>query len=482
MDLTAEQEKKRDSFFRMLNRIELNQKAIDPDENDLMKATYRIDEPYSIVFTNRKDTRMYEATYKGGELIKLIPRNEELFQDINEGYKDNLAEPDLTNIISISNPVKNLEQSIVQQAFQPIPYSIAELKNDLKFSSDSLSDFKAIEKLQHRLDESIQREESLYQTLDEYIERTNDIENNPVVREMNQEDILLKIDEYKHMQEGVISRLNELERLHETTNVLSSIKFNELRQEDRLNELYPDNPLVHSLQMMDKEIPFIKGFEQAFKEESKTKGLNHTLGLAMNHQISEPNEQVKMHLTNYKNIQEYINEPYSNLSKELHNQLQELSYDSMDKAINVVNRQFANNHEHIKANIKLVRNEDKTVDTQREYNNLFNLLKPVTQLNEKEINLFTINEISSEYSTKVSEYWHQETLTKINDYISKEIEIDDKQINLIEADKGISILALKGDKRTNSQDIELEEHLTTIYKAIDGLEKNLMNYSQMLMK
>lgn len=486
-NLTVEQQNRRDSFYRLINRIEIFQGAISPEESDFLKATYNPDEQYRITFTTNDDSRMYEATYKGGELVRLIPENEDLFHGLQTGLKDDLAEKEKTTILNISNPTVEIEESISQKIIQPTPYSVSDLSsNELNkiLSNDNLVEIqKSLNEFNKKVDVLLEQEKSLYESLEDYSNRTEQLEEHPQLRDEYKEEVLLKVDEFNHMLENSIDRLNGLEQLQSVTQVISNINYQTLREENMLESLYYDEENfvdvtgpVKSINSLNPEMPFQRGFEQRFEEE-QLQGSSFALSLAMNHQITNPKEQVKLHLMNYRNIQDFINQPYQPLDKEQLENLRQFSYQSMERAVNVVNKEFAKNHEQSPlVNRTIVLDSKATIEKQQSFDKLYNELRPVAMLQEKQINVFNIAELSSGYNSQVSDHWHKETLKVVDNYLMTNTSYptkNDNYISLDEIDKGINVLTLKGVQRTDIQNEELKQHLETINNTIGSLNEKL---------
>ncbi|MCM3405522.1 hypothetical protein [Cytobacillus oceanisediminis] len=490
-NLTLEQQKRRDKFYRLINRIEVFQEeGISPEESDFLKATYHFDEPYKIIFRTNDDSRMYEATYKGGDLVRLIPSNEQLFEGLQEGYLDDLADREKTTIIKVSNPTVEIEESIIQKINQPAPYSISSLSsvelNEILLKNDPVEIHKSLNVFNKKVEVLLEMENSLYHSLEEYSQKTKELESHPQLREEYKEEVLLKVDEFNHWLENTVDRLNTLENLKSLTQVVSNINYQTIRESNRLSELYFDkdnfNELNDSIKLMNElnpEYPLQRGFEQRFEEEQQAHGPAFALSLAMNHQITDPKEQVKLHLLNYKGIQEYINQPYLNIDKHEINTLRNLSYQSLDRAVKVVNKEFELNHEaNVSVNNSLVilSSEENQDLKQKSYDALYEQLKPIPMMQAEKINIFNIAEASLNHNSKVTDYWHQETLKMVDNYVMTNTDYqsqDNNYIPLNEVDKSIGILTLRGIQRTDSQDKELESHFSIINKVIVSLEQKL---------
>lgn len=388
--LTLEQQKRRDSFYRLINRIELFQdEGISPEESDFLKATYHPDEPYKIIFRTNDDSRMYEATYKGGDLVRLIPSNEQLFEGLQEGYLDDLADREKTTIIKISNPTVEIEESIIQKINQPHPYSLSTLSsvelNDVLIKKDPIEIHKSLNVFSKKVEVLLELENSLYQSLEGYSQKTKELESHPKLREEYKEEVLLKVDEFNYWLENTVERLNTLENLQSLTQVISNINYQTIRESNKLSDLYLDtenfNELNESIQLVNElnpDYPLQRGFEQRFEEEHQSQGPTFALSLAMNHQITDPKEQLKLHLLNYRGIQEYINQPYNVLDKYEIYTLKELSYQSLDRAVKVVNREFQLNQESevsLDGNLVIGSNEKNKALKQKSYDALYEQLK-----------------------------------------------------------------------------------------------------------
>ena len=479
-NLTVEQQSQRDSFYRLINRIEIFQKSISSDESDLLKATYSPDEDYKITFYTNHDSRLYEATYTGGELVRLIPENDDLFTSIKGKARDELATPDETTILKVSNPTIELDESIVQQINAPFPSATTNELNDILLNENPVDLQQELTEYGKRLELYLESEKELLQTLETFSERTKDLEEHPQLREETKEDVLLKVDEYNHLLELSIDRVNELEQRQSFIKVLSNVNYQSIRQDMLLESYYLDDANytdvtlpVKAIGNLDPSIPMQRGFEQRFEEEQK-RGASFALSLALNHQINDPKEQLKLHLNNYRNIQDMINQPYQPFGNEQLFNLREFATESINRAIEVVNKEFQKNHQ---LDIKFNRSIGFVPDIVDKSNEeAYKLLRPVAMLQEKEINLFNITEQSSGYESQTYSHWHKESLKAIDNYLMTNTDyssLKDTYKPLEEIDQSISVLILKGNDKTELQNVELNKHLEVINNAVRALDEKL---------
>lgn len=529
-ELTKEQEKKRDGFYNLMNKIQLSQRGFSSQENDLLKATYNVNEEYEFIFKSREDNVIYQAIFKDGALNRITPKNEKLFNELNADT--DLSDSRKYEILDISNSVKRMEQSITARLNQSDKESIDTLykefqeilsighriNEDEKYKElvqeietlnqqyqvspsekvekeiDQLEEIKSsfelnyrknsnieiqkkLESFHEKLTSVVKSENELVSILSDYIDKTENVIGDPNISQGNEQEIILDLDHNKNRLETSITRLNDLERLQELTNVLSNINYQSIRDQYNLNELYKDTNIdktsLELLEAIDSHIPFQKGFEQRLGEELKINGESFALSLAVNHQITDPKEKLKLHLMNYNNIQEFIQQPYQPLNKEDIERLRGFSYESLEKAVDLVNDELSKNHtNNIRLNRSIFVAPDATEERQKSYDKLFENLRPVSMLQDKEINLMNIREISAGYGSRVSDYWHKEMLNAVNNYVTTKTGYT-KEGTLEEVDKSIQVLSLKGLVRTPIQSQELNKNLEAINDVSNTLETHI---------
>lgn len=529
-ELTKEQEKKRDGFYNLMNKIQLSQRGFSSQENDLLKATYSVNEEYEFIFKSREDNVIYQAIFKDGALNRITPKNEKLFNELNADT--DLSDSRKYEILDISNSVKRMEQSItarlnqrdkesidtlykefqeilsighrinedekykelvqeietLNQQYQVSPSEkvekeidqLEEIKSsfELNYSKNSNIEIqKKLESFHEKLTSVVKSENELVSILSDYIDKTENVIGDPNISQGNEQEIILDLDHNKNRLETSITRLNDLERLQELTNVLSNINYQSIRDQYNLNELYKDTNIDKSslelLEGIDSQIPFQKGFEQRLSEELKINGESFALSLAVNHQITDPKEKLKLHLMNYNNIQEFIQQPYQPLNKEDIERLRGFSYESLEKAVDLINDELSKNHtNNIRLNRSIFVSPDATEERQKSYDKLFQNLRPVSMLQDKEINLMNIHEISAGYGSRVSDYWHKEILNAVNNYVTTKTGYT-KEGTLEEVDKSIQVLSLKGLVRTPIQSQELNKNLEVINDVSNTLETHI---------
>ncbi|CAI6330588.1 hypothetical protein [Bacillus subtilis] len=529
-ELTKEQEKKRDGFYNLMNKIQLSQRGFSSQENDLLKATYSVNEEYEFIFKSREDNVIYQAIFKDGALNRITPKNEKLFNELNADT--DLSDSRKYEILDISNSVKRMEQSItarlnqrdkesidtlykefqeilsighrinedekykellqeietLNQQYQVSPSEkvekeidqLEEIKSsfELNYSKNSNIEIqKKLESFHEKLTSVVKSENELVSILSDYIDKTENVIGDPNISQGNEQEIILDLDHNKNRLETSITRLNDLERLQELTNVLSNINYQSIRDQYNLNELYKDTNIDKSslelLEGIDSHIPFQKGFEQRLSEELKINGESFALSLAVNHQITDPKEKLKLHLMNYNNIQEFIQQPYQPLNKEDIERLRGFSYESLEKAVDLINDELSKNHtNNIRLNRSIFVSPDATEERQKSYDKLFQNLRPVSMLQDKEINLMNIHEISAGYGSRVSDYWHKEILNAVNNYVTTKTGYT-KEGTLEEVDKSIQVLSLKGLVRTPIQSQELNKNLEVINDVSNTLETHI---------
>ncbi|MHC6167488.1 hypothetical protein [Bacillus velezensis] len=529
-ELTKEQEKKRDGFYNLMNKIQLSQRGFSSQENDLLKATYSVNEEYEFIFKSREDNVIYQAIFKDGALNRITPKNEKLFNELNADT--DLSDSRKYEILDISNSVKRMEQSItarlnqrdkesietlykefqeilsighrinedekykelvqeietLNQQYQVSPSEkvekeidqLEEIKSsfELNYSKNSNIEIqKKLESFHEKLTSVVKSENELVSILSDYIDKTENVIGDPNISQGNEQEIILDLDHNKNRLETSITRLNDLERLQELTNVLSNINYQSIRDQYNLNELYKDTNIDKSslelLEGINSHIPFQKGFEQRLSEELKINGESFALSLAVNHQITDPKEKLKLHLMNYNNIQEFIQQPYQPLNKEDIERLRGFSYESLEKAVDLINDELSKNHtNNIRLNRSIFVSPDATEERQKSYDKLFQNLRPVSMLQDKEINLMNIHEISAGYGSRVSDYWHKEILNAVNNYVTTKTGYT-KEGTLEEVDKSIQVLSLKGLVRTPIQSQELNKNLEVINDVSNTLETHI---------
>ncbi|QII26966.1 hypothetical protein G3M81_23030 [Bacillus paralicheniformis] len=476
-DLTKEQQDKRDRFYRVLDRIQLShENALPPEDNDLLKATFTPEQNYSITFIHKEDKRTYQAIYKGGDLERLVPENENLVEDLQTSLG-----LDKTIILDVSNSIIELEQSINQQLSQPNVNKseglVQELSKVIPSQNSIVNNQNKLNDFNKRIDESIRDQKELVQTFEEYLDRTEAVKEHPEVRDQYKQDLLLKMDQINDQYEKSVEHLNELEKLKSLTNVLSNINYQSVREQGKLSELYSENQRTAGMLIaLDPKIPFQRGFEQRIEEVFSKQGSSFALGLAMDHQVADPKEQVKLHLLNYNNIQEFVNQPYQPLDQKMVERLREYSYESMEKAVNIVNEELSKNHtQDIRINRTVVVAPEAKEEKQRAYDQLYENLRPVAMLQDKEINLMNIHEISSGYGSRVSNHWHKEIINSVENYVMSHTDYRSKEgyIPLDEVDKSIQILSVNGVKRTELQSQELNKSLSVINDMSVALDRRV---------
>ncbi|MEH2980240.1 hypothetical protein [Bacillus amyloliquefaciens] len=529
-ELTKEQEKKRDGFYNLMNKIQLSNTMFSSQENDFLKATYNVNEEYAFIFKNKEDNVIYQAVYKEGELDRIVPNNRKLVNETNTDL--DLSDPRKYEILDISNSVKRMEQSVTARLNQRDRESIDTLykefqemlsigqriNEDEKYNElvqdietlnkqyevspsdgiekeiDKLEELKSsfrlnykknsnveiqkkLESFQKKLNSVVESENELVSILSDYIDKTESAIGDSNITQGNDQEIILELDHHKNRLETSITRLNDLERLQELTNVLSNINYQSIRDQYNLNELYKGTNLEKSslefLEEIDSEIPFQKGFEQRLSKELERNGESFALSLAVNHQITDPREKLKLHLMNYNNIQEFIQQPYQALNKEDVERLRGFSYESLERAVDLVNDELSKNHtNNIRLNRSIFVSPDAPEEKQKSYDKLFENLRPVSMLQDKEINLINIHEISSGYGSRVSEFWHKGLLNAVNNYVTTETGYTNEGA-LEEADKSIQVLSLKGLVRTPVQSQELNKNLEVINDVSNTLETHI---------
>ncbi|MFE5473801.1 hypothetical protein [Bacillus safensis] len=442
-------------------------------DQDFLKASYSDEEKYTITFISQDDNKTYQANYKGGVLERLTPENTKLEENIKE--KNDLSK---MVVLDASNSLVDLSQSISQRLVQPninkASELVLELPKHLPKSSTTVQDQKKLNDFNNKIDQFISEQKELVNTCEGYLDKTDLIKKQS--NEPNRQEFLLKIDEINNQYEKAIKNLNELEELKSLTNVLSNINFQHVRENGLFSELYSENlQNVGMVSALDPKIPFQRGFEQRMQEVFAKEGASVALGVALEHQVSNPKDQITLHLMNYKNIQEFTSKPFQELDKKTTDKLREYSYSSLEKALSIVNEELTKNHgKPMKITRDIVVDPKEKENKNKSYEKLYSKLRPVVMLDDKEINLSNIQEIASNYGSSVEDQWNKESVKLIDNYIvNTNYSAKDGYVSLYDTIQNIQTLAMAGAKRTGIQSDELLSNLEVVHDMSEALVKDI---------
>ncbi|MDA6161984.1 hypothetical protein OSK10_27405, partial [Escherichia coli] len=88
----------------------------------------------------------------------------------------------------------------------PHPYSLSTLSsvelNDVLIKKDPIEIHKSLNVFNKKVEVLLELENSLYHSLEEYSQKTKELESHPKLREEYKEEVLLKVDEFNHWLEN----------------------------------------------------------------------------------------------------------------------------------------------------------------------------------------------------------------------------------------------------------------------------------------
>jgi hypothetical protein len=480
--LTEEQVKKRDSFFRVLNQVEVFQNGVEPETNDILKASYTPESEYKITFKENDNDRIYQLTYEGGEIKGLVPENEAVMDKLTNSPSDYfLTDNTKTSILNVSNTFLLEQESITQkintrEQMKNDYFEVEKAVKEIVHSTDTLEVYNRSKEVTNKLKLLIERDNELVEDLYVHESRTSALDSS-FLRDENKDEILLELHELHNKVEPIGFGLNELEQTQQWLEVASNSAFNELRETNRLNEVFKGKEeIVQVLENTNSDAPFIRGFEERIETAVLDKGKSYVTDLTVNYQVTEPHDKIRHHLMNYYSNQDFANRPYSYFNLEEQNKVYQKSYDALDKAISIFNENMAKN-EHSNYQIN---QEDyiKVYGGNKEaaYQEMKSLVYPAMLIKD-DLNVFKMGDASTSHTIQQRDYWDKTALVAIERYVQTNTDIrkpkEYQYTDILDVHGTTQHILSSYDERTPAQEVMLEHNLKKISEITDALKRNV---------
>lgn len=313
---------KQERFLRLLAQVEIHQEGpYSSNDVDILRATYKEDMRYNIVFGLDSPDQVYNAVYQGGDLIRLQPQNEDLFYELSRDYSypsNTIINKDKSYILSVSNDfTKKIEE------FKSIKSELAATKNnfvqtfennlnEILKKDNPVDRLHGINDLRKDLNFTGTQHQKLKELLNEIRPTFNEIIDNKTYRPEFESEMQRAYKPFKNPNLLEKDSVNAYRSLDVLTSNIANLEMQTIRQEGLEGTLFklPEQAVIFS--RFDVQKPFHTSVNNSLYEYS---GPSKYLEKLIQHQITEPTKIVEHYLSIHDSIENSSEQVYSNIDK-----------------------------------------------------------------------------------------------------------------------------------------------------------------------
>lgn len=432
---------KQERFLRLLAQVEIHQEGpYSSNDVDILRATYKEDMRYNIVFGLDSPDQVYNAVYQGGDLIRLQPQNEDLFSELNRDYSypsNTIINKDKSYILSISNDfTKKIEE------FKSIKSELAATKNnfvqtfennlnEILKKDNPVDRLHGINDLRKDLNSTGTQHQKLKELLNEIRPTFNEIIDNKTYRPEFESEMQRAYKPFKNPYLLEKDSVNAYRSLDVLTSNIANLEMQTIRQEGLEGSLFklPEQAVIFS--RFDVQKPFHTSVNNSLNEYS---GPSKYLEKLIQHQITEPTKIVEHYLSIHDSIQSSSEQVYSNLNESV---LTKYAIQAVKEANRTIESEMNKIHpaySNIKFEINGNPEPHEIFEATKKHAEMY---KAVTKVEKEEpISIFSIVKAPN-LTNEQKQYWtqHAEELVKTQTGISLEpnLKSELKQSNFKEA-------------------------------------------------
>lgn len=350
--LTKDDIKKKEQFSRFINQLELFQNGPMTElDSDLLKASYTKETEYHVVFGVDFDNKnygqrtglesanhqIYDAVYKGGEIVSLHPENEALMEHLQtdkEHPYNIITENDKSYLLSFSNEfVKNIEEyhAIIDdlKSVRSDPASgFEQVLNDAMHKETPVERLESLRNMIQEISKSTDKFARMDQILLDVHPVMKEIVENNDFREEVQSDMERLYRKFNNPELFTQGKFSELRVLREVATQLTSLEMQNVRYQGLEGQLFknPEQAVIFS--RFDEMKPFKLSVSA---EPTNYQGASNFFETLNKEAINDPKEIVQHYakivdsISHYEEISNYTKVDMVRLSDYAEQALQETS-------------------------------------------------------------------------------------------------------------------------------------------------------------